>query len=286
MTVGEDIQLRPAVLTDQRQIASLIHSSAHVHQHLDWRSPIEWIGAPNFFVLESQGKIIATLNCSPDPASVAWIHLFVISEKMDVQEAWQLLWKRTQAFLLDKGRFLVAAIILHDWLQPILISSGFTRKQFVLMLERDSGTPIGSSLPPGVVIREMLPYDLPSVAEVDAAAFESLWQISFPLLQSAYSQATWATIAKKNDQVIGYQLSTRNPMGVHLARLAVSPEAQGNRIGLGLVADLIDQINGTGLSHLTVNTQSDNKTSLALYQRTGFHETGQSYPVYTLQIPS
>jgi ribosomal protein S18 acetylase RimI-like enzyme len=36
---------------------------------------------------------------------------------------------------------------------------------------------------------------------------------------------------------------------------------------------------------LTVNTQSDNAASLALYRKTGFHETGERYPVYQLPVP-
>jgi hypothetical protein len=36
---------------------------------------------------------------------------------------------------------------------------------------------------------------------------------------------------------------------------------------------------------LTVNTQSDNASSLALYKKTGFLETGERYPVYELQVP-
>jgi ribosomal protein S18 acetylase RimI-like enzyme len=37
--------------------------------------------------------------------------------------------------------------------------------------------------------------------------------------------------------------------------------------------------------HLTVNTQSDNSASLALYRKIGFRETGERYPVYQLQVP-
>jgi ribosomal-protein-alanine N-acetyltransferase len=84
--------------------------------------------------------------------------------------------------------------------------------------------------------------------------------------------------------VIGYQLSTRNSLGVHLARLAVRPAVQGKGVGYALVADLIQQVRRRGISHLTVNTQSDNATSLALYQRMGFRETGERYPVYQLHV--
>ena len=131
----------------------------------------------------------------------------------------------------------------------------------------------------------MLQYDLPAVAEVDAAAFDPLWQNSLPSLERAYPQAVLATVIEANGQVLGYQLSTRNPLGAHLARLAVRPELQGFGLGRALIADLIQQADRHAMYRLTVNTQSDNAASLALYKKTGFRETGERFPVYQLQIP-
>jgi ribosomal-protein-alanine N-acetyltransferase len=177
----------------------------------------------------------------------------------------------------------VAAILLQDWLEEILLPSGFTSHQSIIMLERE-GSLAGMSVAAEVSIRAMMPFDLPAVAEVDAAAFEILWQNSLPALERAYPQAIITTVAEVDDKIIGYQISTRNPYGVHLARLAVLPTSQGQGVGYGLVADLIHQAGQRGLSRITVNTQSDNATSRALYQRMGFHETGERYPVYQVQV--
>jgi ribosomal protein S18 acetylase RimI-like enzyme len=133
-------------------------------------------------------------------------------------------------------------------------------------------------------MRAMMAFDLPEVAKVDSSAFELLWQNALPTLERAYPQSVWATVAEADGQLVGYQLSTRNPLGVHLARLAVRPEMQGKGLGFALVADLIQQAGQHGINHLTVNTQSDNATSLALYQRMGFRETGEQYPVFQIQV--
>ena len=284
MIVDVDLQVRPAVLTDQRQIADLIHSSSHVHRHLDWRSSLDWIGSPPFFVIESQGQVVAALGCPPEPPSVAWVRLFVNSGKIPVQESWQMLWDRAHAELAHKGQFVAAAIVSQEWLHALLLSSGFGRRQSVIMLERDGDTPAGVALPPGISMRAMMPFDLPAVAEVDASAFELLWQNALPVLERAYPQAVWPAVAEMDGRVISYQLSTRNPLGLHLARLAVRPAVQGKGLGYALVADLIQQAGRHGLSHLTVNTQNDNAASLALYQRMGFRETRERYPVYQLQV--
>ena len=140
-----------------------------------------------------------------------------------------------------KAGFTVAAIVLQDWYHSLLINSGFSSRQSIVMLERDGQAPVDLSLPAGFSIRSMLQYDLPAVAEVDAAAFEPLWQNSLPSLERAYPQAVLATVAEADGQVLGYQLSTRNPLGAHLARLAVRPELQGRGVGRALVADLIQQ---------------------------------------------
>jgi len=284
MISDADLQLRPAVLTDQRGIANLIHFSPHAHRHLDWRSPLDWIGSPPYFVIESLGQVIAALGCPPDPPAVAWVRLFVNSGKIPVQESWKLLWDKTHGELIGNGQMMVAAIVLQEWLEDVLISSGFTTHQSIVMLERDGGSAVELKSTINIFIRAMMPYDLPAVADVDASAFEHLWQNSLPALEKAYPQAVLATVAEMEGSIIGYQISTRNPLGAHLARLAVRPSIQGHGVGFSLVADLIQKAERRGMSHLTVNTQSDNVTSLALYQRMGFHETGERYPVYQLNI--
>jgi ribosomal protein S18 acetylase RimI-like enzyme len=152
------------------------------------------------------------------------------------------------------------------------------------MLERDEPATVEFDLPQGFSIRPMQQADLPVVAEVDAAAFAPLWQNSIEALQLAYPQSVFPTVVEVNGLVVGYQLSTRNPLGAHLARLAVRPGLQGRGIGRALVADLIRQTGQHGMPHLTVNTQSDNATSLALYNHIGFRETGERFPVYQTPV--
>jgi ribosomal protein S18 acetylase RimI-like enzyme len=251
---------------------------------LDWRSPVDWIGSPPFFVIEIKDQIIAALGCPPDPPSVAWLRLFVNSGVIPLQDSWKFLWERAITELTDKGHLVVAAIVLQDWLSKLLHASEFSSHQSIVMLERD-GAPVNKLiLPEGITIRAMQLYDLPQVAKLDASAFDHLWQNSLSDLERAYPQSLLATVAELDGKPIGYQISTRNPMGVHLARLAVHPTLQGHGVGFALLADLILKTEQRGLSHITVNTQSDNPASLALYQRMGFHETGDRYAVFQLQI--
>jgi ribosomal-protein-alanine N-acetyltransferase len=277
--------MRSAVLMDRQQIASLLHISPYVHRHLDWRYPLDWLGWPPFVVIEHRDQIISVLACPPDPPEVAWVRLFATSGMISLEESWQTLWNAARLELASKGRFMAAAIVLQDWYQGLLQTSGFSTRQSIVMLEREGTNPIEASLPASLSIRMMFQYDLPAIAEVDASAFDLLWQNSLPALEQAYPQAVLATVVEAEGQILGYQISTRNPSGIHLARLAVRPEMQGRGVGRALIADLVGQAERRGVYYLTVNTQSDNAASLAVYKKTGFRETGERFPVYQLEIP-
>jgi ribosomal protein S18 acetylase RimI-like enzyme len=132
----------------------------------------------------------------------------------------------------------------------------------------------------------MLPGDFEAVAEVDASAFEPLWQNSLEALSRAYAQRAYATVAETSQRLVGYQISTSNPIGAHLARLAVRPETQRTGVGIALVRDLLLQFQHRGRPHITVNTQSDNLSSQALYERLGFVRTGEQFPVFVYPVQS
>lgn len=280
MVVKVDFLVRTARFTDQQQIAGLIHSEKYVHRHLDWRNPLDWLGFPPYLVAEMDGRAVAALACPPDPPQVAWIRLFASSSYLPPQESWQWLWQAARAELGKQGIVTVAVIALRSWFENILRASGFVSRQQILVLEWVGGPFRACALPPGISIRLMETEDLPAVAEVDAAAFAPLWQNSQAALSRAYAQAVLMTVAESEQGILGYQLSTPNPFGGHLARLAVWPEAQGRGVASALVGDLIQQLARRGLYRLTVNTQNDNVASLTLYRRLGFRQTGERYPVF------
>ncbi len=285
MTVKLDFRIRPAEPADGKSLAALVHNSTYIHRHLDWRSPLEWIGTRPFLAAEYKGRIIAALACPPDPAHVAWIRLFASTHADLLGETWQILWEAAQAELAGGGGFTVPVIVLQEWMRPLLTANGFTSRQEIVMLERDQPPSEAGNLPEGMNLRAMQAGDLAAVAGVDAAAFEPVWQNSLDALSRAMPQAAQATVAETGYGIVGYQITTRNPFGAHLARLAVHPGVQRQGVGRALVDDLIRRLAQTGIRRLTVNTQSDNRTSLSLYARTGFVETGERYPVYEFNIP-
>jgi len=172
---------------------------------------------------------------------------------------------------------------VSDWFGPLLTDSGFEGRQQIVVLEQNSFPFQERPIPPDLQIRPMSEADLPIVAAVDSAGFDRLWKNSLATLRLGFFQAGFATVAQINDEIVGYQISTRNSFGVHLARLAVVPAQQRHGIGYYLVQDLFNRARLAGLSRLTVNTQNDNQASLALYQKMGFILTGERYTVLTCQ---
>jgi ribosomal protein S18 acetylase RimI-like enzyme len=279
--VNLEFAVRTARPADQTRIANLIYFEPYIHRHLDWRTPLDWLGAPEYWVAEQDGLIVATLACPPDPEAVAWVRLFAHAASMTTSRAWEILWETAKPVFVNRPGLTVAAIILHGWFKEVLQSSGFKERQQIVLLEQNNAPFRDIPIPANMLIRQMNHDDLPAVTRLDAEAFSPLWQNSIASLQRAYSQAGPATVLVINNSIVGYQISTKNPFGAHLARLAVQPAYQGHGLGYFLVQDLLRQTRRMGIQKVSVNTQDDNQSSLKLYQKIGFVPTGERYPVLT-----
>ncbi|MBN1669072.1 MAG: GNAT family N-acetyltransferase [Anaerolineales bacterium] len=278
--------VRAANSDDRRQLANLIHFGPYVHRHLDWRPPLEWIGNQPFLVAESSGRIVAALACPPDAQAIAWIRLFVVGAEANPDSSWDRLWPDVWQHL-PSGVERLAAMPMQDWFARLLGQKGFLISHQIMLLSYKL-----DALPPqpelgGFRIRLMNHDDLSTVQALDTRAFDPVWRNSLDLLEIAFSQAAIATVAEDDERdLVGYQISTASAAGGHLARLAVQPEAQARGIGYALVRDLLCQFQRRGALSVTVNTQSDNRASLSLYERAGFVPTGDLFPVYQWALPS
>lgn len=278
--INVSLQVRYAVAQDYDQISNLVFNEFNNHRHLDWHTPLEWIGSPNYWVLEEGGRITAALAFPEDPPQVAWIRFFGYQQSLSGHQAWSSLWEAARSEITQANtQTTIAAIAVKQWFQTILLASGFELKQNIILLELLNENVSFFSAPKEIRIRAMQDADMPAIAKVDLAAFGEFWHNTADSLQRARSQCASATVAEDESGVIGYQLSTKNPLGAHLARLGVRPEAQGRGVGSALVSDLIQSLGTSQLHRLSVNTQADNAASLSLYKKLGFVRTGEQFPV-------
>jgi ribosomal protein S18 acetylase RimI-like enzyme len=278
-------QVRLADLKDHQRLSNLIFFETRSHRHLDWRSPLEWLGDKYFWAMEEGSQITAALACPEEAKGIAWVRLFVHTGYWSAENAWSLLWDAAKSEIARAGGAQVAAIVQHSWFSKVLESSGFENRQNIVMLEWQS-QPRVSFEAAGVRIRKMTEADLPQVTVVDGEAFDPLWHNSLDTLSRAYTQSLFATVAEDANGIIGYQVTTGSGLRAHLARLAVHRTVQGRGVGRMLLGNLFDTLAQAGYFRLSVNTQNDNSTSLALYKKMGFLRTGEAYPVYTFDVPA
>ena len=280
--------VRLAHVEDHQKLSSLIFYETHLHRHLDWRSPLEWLGDPFFWALDEGRQISAALACPRELDDIAWVRLFVFAGGWSAENAWNVLWQTAREEIGRAGGARVAAIAMQTWFQQILFNSGFENLQQIVMLEwhGSASQPRAEAEAEGIRIRKMREAELPEVQKVDAASFDSLWQNSLETLHRAFSQSLLVTVAESETGIVGYQLSTGSGQRAHLARLAVHPALQGRGVGRALLTDLFSRLVQNGIYRLSVNTQSDNVVSLSLYQRLGFIRTGEQYPVYVFDVPA
>ena len=279
------LNVRHATAQDHRQISSLITQDSNTHRHLDWRTALEWIGTQNFWVLEDQGTVVAALACPEDPPDIAWIRLFSHHPHLSGPDAWSALWGTVHAEVFAANpRAQIASIVMKPWWHTLLVENGFEQRFNIVLLELHSENFSSSQIPQNLNIRPMQAADFFLVEQIDRQAFGAFWHNTFDSLQRAHGQSYYSSVAEDESGVIGYQISTGNPFGAHLARLAVRPEAQRRGVASALVQDLVQQAGALQSGRLSVNTQEDNQASLRLYEKLGFVRTGEYYPVFVYPV--
>src|SRR5512138_3617111 len=102
--------VRPADLKDHHQLSNLIFFETRLHRHLDWRSPLEWLGAPFYWALDEGGQITAAMACPTEGVGIAWVRLFVFTGRWSAENAWSLLWLTAKTEIAKRGGAKVAAI--------------------------------------------------------------------------------------------------------------------------------------------------------------------------------
>ncbi len=283
--VWQDLVIRKADPTDQSDLIQLLQRKSFIHRHLGWESPLAWLEDDPFYVIESQQGIVAALACPPDEDQITWLRLFAVRPGFQVTNAWKSLWPVVKSWMEEHyPGVLINSLVMDSKMEGILSRSGFEEVYQVVVLVWDIARAIWLESKSDLKVRDMQPDDLWRVYEIDLGAFSLIWRNSMSQLRAAYQEAFCATVIEKRGKVIAYQISTTNPHGGHLARLAVDPEYQHQGLATRLVGDLLNTFQEQGIVEVTVNTQSNNQASLDLYKKFGFSRLEETYPVLQIRI--
>jgi ribosomal-protein-alanine N-acetyltransferase len=165
-------------------------------------------------------------------------------------------------------------------MENLLIASDFEEINRVVSLVWEVSTARWPKVSQEFEMRRMRSEDISRCYQIDRKAFKPIWRNTITQLQTAYDQAFYASVISVEGVVCGYQISTTNPQGGHLARLAVDPAYQKKGLGSILLSKLLDRFFAAGILDVSVNTQADNQQSLDLYHKFGFVELPETYPVF------
>lgn len=279
--LAEGYSLRQAGWQDAIRIQRLLNLHALIHRYLDWREPVQWLGSQPFLLLEEHGKLQAVLACPTDPPNIAWVRLFACSWEISPDFAWKYLHAEAVKHMTTGGvtaRCFVLA--LEDWFDALLQQNRYQKYQEIIILQRDLDPQPIQYNSEGLIIRKIESADLPGIAKIDASSFEELWIYSIQTLELAIQKSEMAFIAELQDKPVGYLLSTVSGNTGHLARIAVMPNNTRHHIATSLIEKLFIELVNKGVIHITLNTQSNNHASLALYDKMGFRRTGETFGVY------
>ena len=285
LNVWQDLVIRKAVPTDRSALIQLLQKKSFIHRHLGWESPLDWLENDPFYLLEAEQGIVAALACPPDEDQITWLRLFAVRPGFPVEDAWKALWPVVISWMKEKyPGVLINSLVMNNKMEKILKRSEFEEVYQVVVLVWDIAKAIWPESRSGLVVRDMLPEDFQQVYEIDLSAFSLIWRNSMSQQQAAFQEAFSARVIEIKGKVAAYQISTTNPRGGHLARLAVDPEYQNQGLATLLIEDILNTFQEQGIVEITVNTQSNNLASLELYKKFGFMRLEDTYPVLQYEI--
>lgn len=279
------ITISPFERQHRREVDDLLFHSYQLHTHMDWYDPMDWLIRSRVPVrLAWQGGRLAGLLAVSHPLDGAsWLRIVALNDYAPSHAIMAAMWQDVIPELRHLGVQSVWLLVMRNWIKSYLRELEFHFVEDVVTLERQSA--LLPDMPPlPVSVRAFLPQDADAVTAIDQAAFTTPWQMTLEEIRQAQRIAEVATVAEMNQQVVGFQISTLYRDGAHLARLAVSPQYQGQGIGSVLLHDLLRRFTQRRIPSITVNTQISNLRSQRLYRAFGFQRNGYDLPVWSISL--
>lgn len=225
------------------------------------------------------------LCIAPENENINWVRIFAIQDKANIFSVWNQLFQKSVANSINySNKEFILSLAYHPWMDELLSIEGWKEIDRIVQFEWDKEflfLPV--EIQPAALIRKMKASDLEKVYMLDCACFNEIWQQSLATITASFEQSGYSTVYEDQGEILGFQLSTINKNFTHLARIAVHPNHRRKHIGQLLIQDLFRHGYQGRKTRFTVNTQTSNAQSIALYKKLGFKEKGETIPIYSLE---
>jgi len=268
------------------QVLELIQYSYLRHTHFDWYEAEEWldsIGGITRLAWRS-GHLAGVMGVNSPFNAMSWVRVICVAEGTPEAEVITALWNSIRAGLREVGAAGCWLLALEPWIETHTALMGMSHAETLVSLRRGSSVPLQAAPITTVTLEPGTIEDVAAMAVIDQAAFIPPYQMNYADIRRAYRHSTTCTIARLDDQIVGYQISTRHGSTGHLARLAVMPGYQGQSIGAALVREVVAAFLRRQVEVITVNTQASNMRSQRLYQAYGFENNGYDTPIFGVSM--
>ncbi|MGB1286867.1 MAG: GNAT family N-acetyltransferase [Aggregatilineales bacterium] len=282
-----NLTLTPYARRHRNAVMALRFHSQRTHTHLDWHRAVNWLDRHEqrvYLVCEGE-RLIGFWGISEAMGGAAWVRLLAIHDRADATNTLSALWQTSQPYLYKQGIRRVFLLVSESWLEACLPEIGFEKYEMVVtMFRKQNETTLPDIAPHHIKVRDIYFDDLKHVLRIDNAAFPVPWQMSHDELYQSVRIASSTTLALQDNQIVGYQVSTRHQRHGHLARLAVDTTLQGRGIAKILLHHMIERTSRRGIRSISVNTQDTNMRSQHLYEQFGFQRNFYDLPVFSADV--
>jgi len=127
-------------------------------------------------------------------------------------------------------------------------------------------------LAPNILSRTILPEDLPSIVEIEQAAYSHPWRLKIfeDCLQVGYTTC----LLELDDDIVGYGLMSVGAEEAHILNLCVHPNFQRCGYGKSLLKQLLNLARQQAVNTVFLDVRPSNKAALTLYHQMGFNQIG------------
>ena len=124
-----------------------------------------------------------------------------------------------------------------------------------------------------LIIREMLPDDIPEIVRIERTSFSTPWSETSFFKEIFHRHAlTW--VAERSGSVTGYICIRRIVDECHLMNFAVHPLHRNQGIAATLLREMIAELRSAGDGSLYLEVRASNRAARMLYERFCFRTVG------------